>query len=285
MEALPAPSPCPRCAHPLEAIRRGPLTLDVCRACGGGWFDKGELQQVHRRHPRALSLLEQALAPSAPSPGIPAPPACPRCRVPLAPFTFAHAPGVRLLSCPACGGTWADHGTLAQLEAAVRSRPAGPDPAGSAPCPHCGAPLLPADARCLDCGHAVEAGRPAPALHASAPTGPRVTTSAPLGRAHSRSGGEDMPSGLMEELEGIKHRYDPPPHPEIHWGRRGSPLGMALTGICLLFLYWRLAPAFASLPAHPGRLDPSFVPAGFLWGGIGFIVGGVLWHLMERWGE
>jgi Zn-finger nucleic acid-binding protein len=37
---------CPDCQSPLHATEVGDVEIDHCRACGGTWFDEGELERV-----------------------------------------------------------------------------------------------------------------------------------------------------------------------------------------------------------------------------------------------
>jgi Zn-finger nucleic acid-binding protein len=37
---------CPQCARPMQHVRHGELTLDVCRNCRGVWFDHHELAAI-----------------------------------------------------------------------------------------------------------------------------------------------------------------------------------------------------------------------------------------------
>ena len=44
----PAP-PCPKCQGKLESYSFMEIILDRCPACGGIWFDRGELEQILKK--------------------------------------------------------------------------------------------------------------------------------------------------------------------------------------------------------------------------------------------
>ena len=59
---------CPRCAQPMEAVsveaasgtESGHVVIDECRACGGVWFDRGELEAVAQSQPAEASAARRA---------------------------------------------------------------------------------------------------------------------------------------------------------------------------------------------------------------------------------
>jgi Zn-finger nucleic acid-binding protein len=78
---------CPGCRQamepvPLEGTYRGPMTIDVCTACRGFWFDAGE---QFRLTPAATLLLVRRVEASRDTPrqrmGTRLP--CPRCHLVL----------------------------------------------------------------------------------------------------------------------------------------------------------------------------------------------------------
>ncbi len=61
----PTPLPCPKCGEPLHQgdVWDGKLQLDECRACGGIWFDAGELARLRKlTQPDAREWVEAAAA-------------------------------------------------------------------------------------------------------------------------------------------------------------------------------------------------------------------------------
>ena len=47
---------CPRCAKPLAAVSYQDVTVDQCPACGGVWFDRGELEALAPRERESWRL-------------------------------------------------------------------------------------------------------------------------------------------------------------------------------------------------------------------------------------
>lgn len=107
---------CPACDGPLASTPLGPLTIDTCEACGGAWFDRGELE-AH------LTRSATELSPTAPSPlpnERPAPPGrvwkqCPSCTQPMTPRNWEVRSGVIIDVCTA-HGAWLDGGELLRVE-------------------------------------------------------------------------------------------------------------------------------------------------------------------------
>ena len=104
--------PCPACREALHPLPLPNLNLDECRACGGLWCDRGELETLLRlpRLPNAV------LYTPAQQPRLRHVPAgerlCPRCQVVLTPGVV----GSRELDvCPGCQGAFLDKGELGAL--------------------------------------------------------------------------------------------------------------------------------------------------------------------------
>lgn len=122
---------CPQCHLMMESVEIDGVVVEVCRGCGGSWFEWESLADLFANHPAALGDL-RARYPSAATAeayaGIPLP--CPNCRVvALAPAAAPGDPALTLPRCPRCGGAW--------LDAAARDGLAGPmvAPAPAAPPP------------------------------------------------------------------------------------------------------------------------------------------------------
>lgn len=107
---------CPRCSDALRAIdtSEGP-TVDFCGACGGTWYDDGELEAIlglsRRVRIRKLAFDSQ--------PG----PDCPRCAVGMEEVVYPPEQPVRIDVCTSCHGVWLDKAELAQLRTARGQRP------------------------------------------------------------------------------------------------------------------------------------------------------------------
>jgi len=108
---------CPVDRSELERTAFQGIEIDVCRKCGGVWFDHGELDDVMHEamaQPQSVSRLDpKAGAPTRQTPhrGL----TCPRCQKPMIPEIFGKTSNIELDRCPQCSGQWADGGELAAL--------------------------------------------------------------------------------------------------------------------------------------------------------------------------
>lgn len=100
---------CPRCKSDLMVVEYEDIELDYCHACGGLWFDRGE-----------MDLLSEKSG-AAPVPLSPAPGArearlrCPTCRSYMDKRHMGETEPVLVDLCPSCGGLWLDRGELEQV--------------------------------------------------------------------------------------------------------------------------------------------------------------------------
>lgn len=96
---------CPRCNVRLwvETIKHfGPIVeIDVCRQCGGTWYDKGELKVQIPDHHMRHRLTDFPLV------GEESPISCPRCGGLM---RLRHEGEVEIDFCTECGGVWLDMG-------------------------------------------------------------------------------------------------------------------------------------------------------------------------------
>jgi len=83
--------------------------LDHCPACGGIWFDKGELEALLSQSQGQVSTDFNLLTPK------PAGCECPRCRKKM-PRGGLVNPLLLVDKCPDCGGVWLDHNELDLLK-------------------------------------------------------------------------------------------------------------------------------------------------------------------------
>lgn len=103
---------CPRDGAALAPLEVDGLALDSCPSCGGLWFDLGELRRAEDREDPDLHWLEFTLWRDEHSFQLtPTPLPCPRCDGRLGSALY-HDTGVLVHMCPACEGTWLDHGDL-----------------------------------------------------------------------------------------------------------------------------------------------------------------------------
>lgn len=120
------PLRCPTCGEAMPVIPSVACEVDLCRKCGGVWFDHQELRRVLDETPRALVALD------APVSGKARPPtACPRCNGELREFEFAGFAGLIGDRCQGCRGIWLDGGELRELRGRLPQLRSGV-PAGSA---------------------------------------------------------------------------------------------------------------------------------------------------------
>lgn len=104
---------CPNCrqkmVEKLEQTPRGPIYYDLCEACGGIWFDAGEMDAM------VLQVFDSVEASSIDkASGIPeALRQCPRCKDQwLDKVFFLAYSNVLLDYCRTCHGFWLDGGEL-----------------------------------------------------------------------------------------------------------------------------------------------------------------------------
>ncbi len=96
---------CPRCEIPLWVLHIkhfGPVVeIDVCRQCGGTWYDKGELAvQIADHHMRDRLTNFPEVGEESPIP-------CPRCGGLM---RLRHEGEVEVDFCTECKGVWLDIG-------------------------------------------------------------------------------------------------------------------------------------------------------------------------------
>jgi len=108
---------CPVDGGELERIAFQGIEVDVCKKCGGIWFDRGELDDVMREaaaQPQSVARLDpKAGAAARPTPHREL--VCPRCQKPMIPEVFGKVSSIELDRCPQCSGQWADGGELFAL--------------------------------------------------------------------------------------------------------------------------------------------------------------------------
>ena len=108
---------CPVDGGELERTAFQGIEIDVCKKCGGVWFDHGELDDVMREamaQPQSVARLDpQAGAPTKQTPHREL--TCPRCQKPMAAGIFGKTSNIELDRCPQCSGQWADGGELSAL--------------------------------------------------------------------------------------------------------------------------------------------------------------------------
>lgn len=101
-----------------KVAQLGPdVEIDVCRRCGGSWYDRGELERTVVNRRMAAILAEPPIR------GVMSPMACPRCGGRM---RTRQEWGVEVDVCTSCEGVWLDRGEdealRSQAEASSRQK-------------------------------------------------------------------------------------------------------------------------------------------------------------------
>lgn len=108
---------CAKCLNEMAQVQVGNITIDVCRGCGGIWFDLDELMSTIQmesgdREKLGDCLLEE----SARKDGWNQDPAfCPRCGSALKPQHFDKDLPIIIDVCPQEHGIWLDKGEFTEI--------------------------------------------------------------------------------------------------------------------------------------------------------------------------
>ncbi len=116
----------------LEQTRRGPVYYDVCEACGGMWFDFGELDAMVFQLYQSVEASSRDKADNVSEPVR----QCPRCEnQPLLKVFFLRFSNILLDYCENCYGFWLDRGELRRInkELADLKKQGGGDTRGLLP--------------------------------------------------------------------------------------------------------------------------------------------------------
>lgn len=104
---------CPACESGLKPHKYRGLLIDVCRQCGGIWFDPGEMKEYiefmiedHDDIPNAKIEIGKEIEATGDETGLAK--GCPRCDVAMTEFNYAYDSNIMLDRCPSCGGVWTD---------------------------------------------------------------------------------------------------------------------------------------------------------------------------------
>ena len=119
---------CPSCGVSLRQRKYHGLIVDICRECGGIWFDPGEMKDYidffvrdHDTIPDAEIRFDREIASVGRGAGVLK--ACPRCYEPMKEFNYAYDSNVILDRCPRCSGIWTDGGEIRKLAIYVKGNP------------------------------------------------------------------------------------------------------------------------------------------------------------------
>jgi Zn-finger nucleic acid-binding protein len=103
---------CPVCQIELKPQVHLGVTIDVCPACAGIWFDEGELARLNQLDDEILPRIDALYQPQVTSYDPPWERLCPDCQKPLRPYNYLYTSNIRLDTCEQCGGVWVDNGEL-----------------------------------------------------------------------------------------------------------------------------------------------------------------------------
>jgi len=119
---------CPVCQATLSPCSYGDQTIDLCKQCGGVWFDSKEIvpaitalasrDETPGLHAKDALQFSPPLNPPAEQEKL-----CPRCTVFTNIFNYSYDSNIFLNSCPSCQGIWADKGELQHLAQYSKGNP------------------------------------------------------------------------------------------------------------------------------------------------------------------
>lgn len=106
---------CPVCQIELKPQVHLGVTIDVCPACAGIWFDADELTRLNRIDDEILPRIDSMYQPEITQYNPPWDRMCPVCRVPLLAYHYLYTSDIELDTCNQCGGVWVDNGELEKM--------------------------------------------------------------------------------------------------------------------------------------------------------------------------
>ena len=115
---------CPNCNHQLTTKRvrtssSGTIDIDTCEACGGVYFDRGEVNRIPREEAEKL-VAEHNVSAADTSKGTQH---CPKCGSSLKRYWGESVPtDVYILRCPACHGAWFPKKDLVRFKEAQNAK-------------------------------------------------------------------------------------------------------------------------------------------------------------------
>ena len=109
---MPRPRSCPACGEPMKHLQRAGEHLDECVACGGGWFDAGELRAY--AHAKVVGNLKEGLLRRYFQGFGGEVQVCPACGA--AGLHTGETEGHAISGCEACGGFFLPAETLDDLD-------------------------------------------------------------------------------------------------------------------------------------------------------------------------
>ena len=113
---------CPNCEKPLRRFNIGSVSLDECSRCSGIWFDKNEMEEAKDEIDPDLRWMDLRIWSQKPRFQVTDQPHnCPRCKKVAMQRIAYQEPGIDILNCPSCEGTWLDAGNLEKIISALQN--------------------------------------------------------------------------------------------------------------------------------------------------------------------
>lgn len=109
---MPRPKECPACGAEMKHLQHAGEHLDECTACGGVWFDAGELRAY--AHAKVVGNLREGTLRHFFKGLGEAASRCPACQAPA--LHRGETEGHAISGCDACGGFFLPPETLSRLE-------------------------------------------------------------------------------------------------------------------------------------------------------------------------
>ncbi len=106
---------CPVCQIELKPEVHYGVTIDVCPACAGIWFDADELTRLKTIDEQILPRLDTLYQPEVVAYDPPWERLCPVCRYALRPYHYLYSSNIELDTCDQCGGVWVDNSELEKM--------------------------------------------------------------------------------------------------------------------------------------------------------------------------
>lgn len=112
---------CPRCKtrgenFELQTAKLEGIEVDICKNCGGIWFDKEELGEATKVSPVEIQKLTTLLEENKNVDKIEDTELqCPKCNIPMFKYRYMYTSNIYIDSCERCEGIWIDKGELIQI--------------------------------------------------------------------------------------------------------------------------------------------------------------------------
>ena len=99
---------CPKCKEVMKPAKYKDVDYELCRSCGGLWFDALEAEELVEME--GAAQIDTGDASQGAKYNKIREVQCPACSVPMRPVHDVEQPHIQLEACPACHGTFYDAG-------------------------------------------------------------------------------------------------------------------------------------------------------------------------------